>query len=79
MRRHGRIPLRIVVDDRLVASHTHVRRVSPSLVVCESVLPELGIELHSAYAGPQDTDPRVEHLVLAPAFADIETVEQERG
>jgi hypothetical protein len=48
------------------------------VVVWESVVPELGIELRSAYSGGRGADARVEHLVLAPSFSDIESAEQQR-
>jgi len=71
VRRSGRVRLRIVVDDRLVRSLTHVRRATPNVVVWESIVPELDIDLRSAYTGRRGAAARVEHLVLTSA-ADIE-------
>lgn len=45
------------------------------MVVCESVVPELGIELHSAYRDGRFSRARIEHLVLTPASVDVETDE----
>ncbi len=71
VRRSGRVRLRIVIDDRLVASLTHLRRATPNVVVWESIVPELDIDLRSAYTGRRGAAARVEHLVLTSA-ADIE-------
>lgn len=77
LRRHALGRLRVVVDDCLVQSHTQVGRVN-GVVVWESVVPDLGIELRSAYTGGRGAEARVEHLVLAPEFGDIEASEQQR-
>jgi len=77
LRRHALVRLRVVVDDRLVQSHTQVGPVN-GVVVWESIVPELGIELRSAYTGGRGADARVEHLVLVPGFGDIEAPEQQR-
>lgn len=70
-----RIPVRVVVDGLRLRSHTQVRHLSPALLVCESIVPEVGVELHSAYAcgGGQG---RVEHLALAPGHADTGSTAQ---
>jgi len=65
------------VDECLVESHTQVGRVN-GVLVWESMVPELGIELRSAYTGGRGADARVEHLVLAPGFGDIEAPKQQR-
>jgi hypothetical protein len=44
-------------------------------MVWESVVPELGVELHSAYSGKDGSCSRVEHLVFSTALVDIETEE----
>jgi len=48
VRRRRRFPVRIVVDDRVVGSRTQLGLGTPNLVVWASVVPELGVELHSA-------------------------------
>jgi hypothetical protein len=68
MRGCRRIPVRVVVDGLRLRSHTQVRRLTPALLVCESIVPEVGVELHSAYVCG-DRQSRVEHLALAPGHA----------
>ncbi|MDQ6816369.1 MAG: hypothetical protein M3018_03045 [Actinomycetota bacterium] len=60
-------------------SRTQVGRVSRNLVVWESVVPELGVELHSACSGMRGGDARVEHLALSPACVDIDVEPPEAG
>ncbi len=43
----------------------------------ESVVPELGVELHSAYTGRRGSDARVEHLALTPAVVDVEKTDMD--
>lgn len=74
-RKQAHLRLRVLVDDQPVGSRTQVSRVTRDLEVWETVVPELGVELRSAYTGRRGGDARVEHLGLTPALVDIETVE----
>jgi hypothetical protein len=71
--------VRILVDDRLVRSRTQAGRVSRNLVVWESVVPALGVELHSACSAVHGGDARVEHLALSRACVDIDVEPPEAG
>ena len=77
MRGSGRVPVRVVVDGVRLRSHTQIRRVTPVLLVCESVVPGVGVELHSAYVSRGGRG-RVEHLALGPAHFDVESAVQDR-
>ncbi|HEY6397095.1 MAG TPA: hypothetical protein VIX82_06545 [Solirubrobacteraceae bacterium] len=79
MRRRTRVPIRILVDERLVRSRTQMGRVTRNLVVWESVVPVLGVELHSACSGMRGRDSRVEHLALSPVCVDIDVEPPEPG
>ena len=45
----------------------------------ESRIPELGLELRSAFTDGRAADDRVEHLLLAQARVDVETTVREPG
>jgi hypothetical protein len=77
MRGSGRVPARVVVDGVRLGSHTQIRRVTPALLICESVVPGVGVELRSAYVSRGGRG-RVEDLALAPAQCDVESVVRDR-
>jgi hypothetical protein len=77
MAHRHKIPIEIAIDGQRIRSETLASSVGAYVLVLDTTLADLAIDLHSAYAGHEKTKTQATHLILTPDRQESIGVEHE--